>query len=45
MTFLNKPVPILKNTDIHNFAVLLDIHLQGPKFLQELLNKLIALKN
>ena len=44
MTFLNKPVPILKSTDVNDFAVLLDIPLHGPNIYQELFNKLIALK-
>jgi len=44
MAFLNKPVPILKTTDVNDFAVLLDIPLQGPNIYQELFNKLIALK-
>ena len=44
MTFLNKPVPILKTTNVHDFAVLLDISLHGPNIYQELFNKLIALK-
>ena len=42
---LNRAVPVLKNTDIHEFATIFGFTLRGPNIKEELLNKLIAVKS
>ena len=44
IAFLNKPIPILKARDAHDFGVLLNIPLNGPDVMQELFNKLQPLQ-
>ena len=45
ISFLNKRVPILNAKDIEDFAAIFGFTLRGPNKMEELLNKIIALKS
>ena len=44
ISFLNKRVPILNAKDIEDFATIFGFTLRSPNKMEELLNKVIALK-